>query len=125
METSGFDMGLELEVVIVLVGEGILLESFKLNKAQAFSLSCGLLLAIRLLFEFVLFVKAEAAEVAAIFDVNFGGPQLADLPSTLCMTTPLLDFYYYLWNISKKKRKFLVNIYLSGLGVCNLKKAHG
>ena len=61
-------MGLELEVVIVLVGEGILLESFKLNKAQAFSLSCGLLLAIRLLFEFVLFVKAEAAEVAAIFD---------------------------------------------------------
>ena len=68
---SGLDIGLEFEVVIVLVGEGILFESFKLNKAQA-SLSCGLL-AIRLLFE--LFVEAattdwaEAAEVAAIFDV--------------------------------------------------------
>ena len=112
METSGFDMGLELEVVIVLVGEGILLESFKLNKAQAFSLSCGLLLAIRLLFEFVLFVKAEAAEVAAIFDVNFGGPQLADLPSTLCMTTPLLDCIIISGMFQKIKIKFLVKMYL-------------
>ena len=70
---SGLDIGLEFEVVIVLVGEGILFESFKLNKAQA-SLSCGLLTAIRLLFELFVFEAAttdwaEAAEVAAIFDV--------------------------------------------------------
>ena len=67
---SGLDMGLEfIEVdIIVLVGEGILLESFKLNKAQA-SLSCGLLV-IKLLFELFVVVVAEALcadEVAAIF----------------------------------------------------------